>query len=572
MPRIARLVVFAFVALLFFGLPSAVTLYTDWLWYGETGYRQIFTTSLGTRLLLGTATFLVTLGWLLLNLRLALASLRFAGPILWTGQQGVQIELPGKRQLGRLAIAAAAIVALPAGLYGGSQWLTFLSWRHAVPFGSADAVLGYDVAFYLFTLPFVEFVRGALTLLVVLAALGAGAVYALSSGVGLSPTGGLLLTRSAQRHLALLAAVFMLLLAVGAWLDIPRALTMPAGIVHGVSYTDINARFPVARALTAVSVLGAGLAVLAAYRGLTPLFVAVGLYLLVSLGGGAYASAIQRFVVAPNELDRETPYIQHNVAATRQAFGLEDVEEQELTGDAVLTRADIQRNAATLRNVRLWDHRPLLDTFGQLQEIRPYYDFVSVDNDRYVINGEYRQVMLSARELNSTALPNRNWINERLAFTHGYGLTLGPVNQVTQEGLPVLFVGDLPLVSTVDLNVKDPSLYFGELSNDYVFVRTRAREFHYPRGEDNVTTTYTGKGGVPVNSLWRKAALAMRFRAQQIFFSNDITNDSRVLFHRRSSGTTRTRTWWSPAGGWSGCRTPTPTPISTPTRHRRRTT
>ena len=197
MPRIARLVVFAFVALLFFGLPSAVTLYTDWLWYGETGYRQIFTTSLGTRLLLGTATFLVTLGWLLLNLRLALASLRFAGPILWTGQQGVQIELPGKRQLGRLAIAAAAIVALPAGLYGGSQWLTFLSWRHAVPFGSADAVLGYDVAFYLFTLPFVEFVRGALTLLVVLAALGAGAVYALSGGVGLSPTGGVLLTRPA---------------------------------------------------------------------------------------------------------------------------------------------------------------------------------------------------------------------------------------------------------------------------------------------------------------------------------------------------------------------------------------
>ena len=158
--------------------------------------------------------------------------------------------------------------------------------------------------------------------------------------------------------------------------------------------------------------------------------------------------------------------------------------------------------------MRLWDHRPLLDTFGQLQEIRPYYDFVSVDNDRYVINGEYRQVMLSARELNSTALPNRNWINERLTFTHGYGLTLGPVNQVTQEGLPVLYVRDLPPVSTVDLDVKEPSLYFGELSNDYVFVRTRAREFHYPKGEDNMTTTYTGRGGVPSNSIWRKAALA----------------------------------------------------------------
>ena len=533
MPRIARYVVFALAALLLFGLPSALTFYTDWLWFGETGYRQIFATSFGTRLLLGAVTFLVTFGWLLLNLRLALSSLRFAGPIVWTGQQGVQIELPSKQQLGRLAIGAAAIVALPAALYGASGWLTFLSWRNALPFGSADPVLGYDVSFYVFTLPFIEFVRGALTVLVVLAALGAGAVYAVSGGLGLSPTGGVLLTRAAQRHLALLVAAFLVLLAAGAWLDIPRSLTTPAGIVHGASYTDVAARFPVARVLAGVSLLGAVLAVVAAYGRMTPLFIAIGLYLLVSLGGAGYAAAIQRFLVAPNELDRETPFIRHNVAATRRAFGLENVEERELTGDAVLTRADIQRNAATLRNVRLWDHRPLLDTFGQLQEIRPYYDFVSVDNDRYTINGEYRQIMLSARELNSTALPNRNWINERLAFTHGYGLTLGPVNQVTQEGLPVLYVGDLPLVSTVDLEVKEPSLYYGELSNDYVFVRTGAREFHYPRGEDNVTTTYTGRGGVPVNSLLRKAALAMRFRAQQIFFSNDITNESRVMFHRR---------------------------------------
>ena len=358
MPRIARFAVFAVAALLFFGLPSALTLYTDWLWFGETGYRQIFATSLGTRLMLGAVTFLVTFGWLLLNLRVALSSLRFAGPIVWTGQQGVQIELPSKHQLGRLAIGAAAIVALPAALYGASGWLTFLSWRNGLPFGSADPVLGYDVSFYLFTLPFVEFVRGALTVLVVLAALGAGAVYAVSGGVGLSPAGGVLVTRTAQRHLALLAAAFLLLLAVGAWLDIPRSLTTPAGIVHGVSYTDVAARFPVARALAGVSLLGAVLAVVAAYGRMTPLFIAIGLYLLVSFGGAGYAAAVQRFLVAPNELDRETPYIRHNVAATRRAFGLENVEEQELTGDAVLTRADIQRNAATLRNVRLWDHRP----------------------------------------------------------------------------------------------------------------------------------------------------------------------------------------------------------------------
>ena len=167
-----------------------------------------------------------------------------------------------------------------------------------------------------------------------------------------------------------------------------------------------------------------------------PIGAAVGLYLAVSLGGTAYAALVQRFVVAPNEQVKETPFILHNIEATRAAFALGDVEERELSGDAALTREDIDRNAATLKNVPLWDHQPLLDTFGQMQEIRTYYDFVSVDNDRYRIDGEYRQVMLSARELNSASLPNRTWINERLTFTHGYGLTLGPVNQVTPEGLP----------------------------------------------------------------------------------------------------------------------------------------
>jgi uncharacterized membrane protein (UPF0182 family) len=530
--RITRLLILALAALLFFGLPSLVGLYTDWLWFGETGYQQVFSTALGWRFLLGGAAFVVAFAWLLLNFRLALSSLRL-GPLVWVGQQGVQIELPGRPQLQRMAIGAAALIALPVGFYAASQWLTWLSFRHAVSFATADPLLGRDAAFYVFTLPWLDFARGLIMGLIVLGALGAGAVYALGGGLGLSPTGGIVISRPAQRHLAWLAAGFFLLLAWGAWLEIPRSLTTASGIVHGASYADVAARFPVARLLIVIALAGAGLALMAGYRRLTPLVIAAVAYLVVSFAGEGYASAIQRFIVAPNEQARETPYIQHSIAFTRRAFGLENVEERELSGDALLTREDIQRNAATLRNVRLWDHRPLLDTFGQLQEIRPYYDFVSVDNDRYVIDGEYRQIMLSARELNSTALPNRTWINERLTFTHGYGLTLGPVNQVTQEGLPVLFVRDLPPVSTVDLPVEEPSLYFGELSNDHVFVRTQAKEFHYPKGEDNVTTTYEGRGGVPIHSLWRKAAFALRFRSQQVLFSSDITSESRVLYHRR---------------------------------------
>ncbi len=187
----------------------------------------------------------------------------------------------------------------------------------------------------------------------------------------------------------------------------------------------------------------------------------------------------------------------------------------------------------TLRNVPLWDHQPLKDTFSQIQEIRTYYDFVSVDNDRYMIDGEYRQIMLSARELNSESLPNRNWINEHFTFTHGYGLTLGPVNQVTREGLPTLFIRNLPPESTVDLKVTEPSLYFGELSNDHVFVKTKTREIHYPKGEDFVSTAYTGTGGVGIGTFGRKLLFALRFRSMKTLLSDDLTSESRILFHRR---------------------------------------
>jgi uncharacterized membrane protein (UPF0182 family) len=531
--RVVRVALLAVAALLFFGVPSIARLYTDWLWFGEVGYAAIFTTSLGTRLALAAVAFAVTAGWLFLNLRVAITTLRFSAPVIWSGQQGVRIELPGQKQLRVLALGVSLLLAIPAAFWASHQWMTWLTFRHGVPFGVKDPVLGFDASFYVFTMPALDALQGAVTALIVVAALGASAIYALAGVLGLAPTGGVVAGRPAVRHLSLLAAAFFAMLALGAWLEMPHAMTSASGLVHGASYADVAVRFPAARLLVAVALVGIVLAALASRGRARYLGVAVGLYVLVSFGGEAWASAVQRFVVAPNEQGRETPYMLHNIEATRRAFAIDRVEERELSGDAVLTQDDIASNAATLRNVRLWDHRPLLDTFGQLQEIRPYYDFVSVDNDRYVIDGELRQVMLSARELNSQALPNRTWINERLTFTHGYGITLGPVNQVTQEGLPVLFVRDLPPVSTVDLPVTQPAIYFGELPNDYVLVGTSAREFHYPRGEDNVTAPYTGKGGVPIGSWLNRLLFAARFGSQQILFSSDITAQSRVLFHRR---------------------------------------
>jgi uncharacterized membrane protein (UPF0182 family) len=260
---------------------------------------------------------------------------------------------------------------------------------------------------------------------------------------------------------------------------------------------------------------------------------AVGLYLGVSLlGVNIYPALVHRFVVAPNELVKETPQLARHIAASRRAWGLDSVVTHDITGEARLSEKEIRANRATIDNVRLWDRDPLLQTFGQLQEIRTYYDFLSVDDDRYWIDGRYRQVLLSPRELNTASLPTRTFINERLTFTHGMGLTLGPVNQVTTEGLPVLFVKDLPPVSSVSIQVTRPEIYYGEITDSWVFANTRQREFDYPSGDDNVYASYEGQGGVRVKSPLRRLLFAAYFRSMKVLLSSDITHDSRAMYFR----------------------------------------
>ena len=523
-------------AFLLVGVPALVEFYTEWLWFGETGYAQVFLRSLATKAALGGAVFALVFGFLYLNARRILAALGRQELSIPTSEGPLQVAVePGS--LRRIVYAAAALGALVLGTYASSRWDAVLLYWYAMPFGTQDPVLGRDLSFYVFKLPFLGMLQGLLQSTLVLTLAIAGAGYFLTGAVGLDAASGPFANRAAVRHLSALAAGLLVVLALGAYLAIPAALTEPSGIVHGASNADVEARLPALRLLILTALAGA---VLALYQifcpRLWPIATAAGLYAVVSLGGTAYATIVQRFIVAPNEQVKETPFILHNIEATRAAFALGAVDERQLPGDAPLTREDIDRNAATLKNVPLWDHQPLLDTFGQMQEIRTYYDFVSVDNDRYRIGGEYRQVMLSAREVNSASLPNRSWINERLTFTHGYGLTLGPVNQVTREGLPVLFIKNLPPESSVpDLQVTEPSLYFGELSNDHVFVKTRTKEFHYPKGDDNVTSTYDGQGGVAVDSFFRKLLFSIRFRSIKTLLADDLTSESRVLYHRRIS-------------------------------------
>ena len=515
------------------GVPWFATFYTDWLWFGETGYQSVFVKTLTAQASLSTAGFLVTLAIIAPNLLFAMRSARRREFVVVT-PEGPRTVAVDPARLAPTVWIVSAVAAAACASYAQSHWDTWLFFRNGTPFGDVDPVLGRDAGFYVFTLPFLQALQRLALALAAGTLIATTAIYVMSGAVGMSPRRGIYTDPPASAHLGAIAAVIFVLLATGAWLSVPAMMSQQSGIIHGASFTDVSARMPALRLLTVAALISAGLAIAQAFvKGRWPLFAAIGLYLVVAIGGELYATAIQRFVVAPNEQVKETPFIVYNVSGTRKAFNIETAIERQLTGDSLLSRADIERNADTIDNVPLWDHQPLLDTFGQIQEIRTYYDFVSVHNDRYWIDGKYRQVMLAARELNAESLPNRTWINEHLTFTHGYGITLGPVNEVTAEGLPVLFIKNLPPESSVDLKIDEPSIYFGELSEQHVFVNTATREFHYPRGDDNVYSTYNGTGGVPVGSFWRKALFSIRFGSLKTLLTNDISPESKVLFHRR---------------------------------------
>jgi uncharacterized membrane protein (UPF0182 family) len=528
-------------AALLLAVPSAAVFYTDWLWFQEVGYEGLFLRKLNAQGITFAAVFAAVFVILSFNLRLARRALNRPHIVLGTGIDGRSIAIESSRLSG-LATVATVGVALLVAVSAATNWLLWLNYQHGQPFGTADSIFGRDVSFYVFTLPALRAVRQLALITFGLSLLGAGLYYVLSGSFTIEQRAGTLfpgvrLIPSARRHLGVLMAVLFLLVAWGTWQDVYGMLLSPAtpAVGYGISYADAHARIPFQWARFAVVLAGAALALVYGFtRKGWPLALAIGSYFAVAIAGSLYGAFLQRVVVSPNELEREQPYILRNIEATRQAYNLHDVEERQLSGDAELTAQDIISNAATIENVRLWDHQPLLQTFAQIQEIRTYYDFIQVDNDRYTINGKLRQVMLSAREMNTDSLQQRTWISERLTYTHGYGVTLGPVNQVTTEGLPVLFIRDLPPVSTVDLKIDQPSLYYAEIPNDYVIVRTKQQEFHYPReGDDNEMTTYNGTGGVPIGGLMRRLLFALRFASTDILFTDRLNPDSRILYQRR---------------------------------------
>src|SRR6266576_251375 len=527
---VVLVVLFALVLL----LSNLVPLAAEWLWFQTLGYERVFTTRLVAEAVLGVGVGGLVFAFLYVNLRIAQRGL-VPNPLVvqyTSGATAVDVT----RLLRRLALPTAIGLALLFGLGAAGGWLGVLQFLHRTPFGVTDPVFGRDVGYYVFTVPVIAGAIGLCTAVTTLTLLATAALYGLRRDIIVFRR-QVTVEASARLHLGGLVALLFLLVALRVYfVRLPGLLYSTTGPLVGASFADLHAQLTGLRLAGLTAVASAALVLWGArsQRLARNTLLAVGLYLGVSLLGVAlYPTIGQKLIVAPNELVKETPQLAYHIAATRRAWGLDSVVTRDLTGEAGLTERDIRANRRRGRD-------PRLRTYGQLQEIRTYYDFVSVDDDRYWIDGQYRQVLLSPRELNSGSLPTRTFINERLTFTHGMGLTLGPVNQVTSEGLPVLFIKDLPPASSVSLRVTRPELYFGELADSWVFARTAQKEFDYPSGEQNIFTSYAGTGGVRVGSLLRRLVLATYLGSLKVLLSRDITSDSRAMYFRNIQVRART--------------------------------
>jgi len=582
---VAILAALVVVALLGVGLD----LWTDALWYRSVGYDTVFWTRLGVQLALFAGVLVVALLVLLANLwlagrlvpppdpdrpgtfrswaeRLGEAMQRAEGgvdgPYGPYGPRGpigrppspgprpgprdptvvFDGELPDLTPIARWVLGGfALLVAL--GIAGGASgaWEEIVLWLNRVPFGVGgaavrDPIFGRDVSFFLFELPTFRVVQSLANALILASLAIAFARYVVAGA-----RGGSVFVTPVRVHLGVLGGLYLASVAVGYQLDKFELAFGVNGAAPGVGYTDQNARFIAYDALTVVSALAAALLVGGAFtRWIRPLYLAVGVWFLAGIVlGRLYPEAIQRFVVQPNAPTREAPYIGNNIAMTRLAFGIDAWDDDQMfRGEAPLTEAAIDNESPTFRNARLWDYRPLQATLDQLQTVRQYYDFIDVDTDRYVVGDEVRQVMLSGRELDLSKNPEATgWVNERLIYTHGIGLAMVPVNEVTQEGQPRLWIRDLPPASSSGApEVREPRIYFGERASEYVIVGARQDEFDYPRGsggaEAGVANRWQGTTGIRLDTMLMRVLFALRFRDLDLLISDQITTESQLLFRR----------------------------------------
>ena len=528
-------------AAIFFGGRTALSYYVDVLWFDSLGYRDVFWKTLGLQwgifAAFAAATFIVLFGSFLALKRAHLPDLPAGHTILIGGQP---VKLPVEPVLRLIALGVSLVIAAATGGAMTVEWPTLALFWFAprTSGGIVDPIFGKPLNFFLFALPAWQLIAGwLLTLSLIACALAA--FFILITG-GARVLGGRL-SRSVTlpwRGFSIAFAFLLLVLAMRVYLGRFERLLDDHTIFGGVTYTDAHITLTGMLVVCAALVLGAVIASVNAAR------VPRGRWLLAAILPAAVcyvavqgiAWYVSSFIVKPNELVREKPYIVYNTDLTRRAYGLNQVVQREFPAETTVAAADPANNQATLQNIRLWDWHALQDTLRQIQEIRTYYDFPDIDIDRYEINGTTREVMLATRELNFDKLPesSHNWINEKLIYTHGYGITMNPVNGFTPEGLPTLMLSNMPIQSTVPgLSVTRPEVYFGELTNTDVYVKTQQKEFNYPQGQTNNLTSYEGNGGILLGGFLRRMIIALdRDDLTKLPFSDDVRKDSRLLMRR----------------------------------------
>lgn len=551
---------------------------TDVMWFQSVGFEDVFWTRLTAEAGLFFAMFLVAAVVLLVNLwlagrltpppspdrpgairewmdRLSEAARQAEGRgragggpygAAGGGRSGAQAfgfeseEMPDLVPVATWVLVGFAVLSA-LGLAGaaGASWETVLLWANRVPFSPtavvADPVFGQDISFFLFELPFFRAVQALANGLLI------GTLVVLLARYLVAATrGSEVFVTPVRVHLAVFGGLYLFSTAVGYQLDKLELVYSTQGIATGVAYTDASARFMAFDVLTVLSGLAGALLIGGAFtRWLWPLGAILVVWFLASLGlGRLYPEAIQRLVVEPNQYAQEQQYIANNIAMTRMAYGLDTWERRTYRGEAALTEEAIENEQLTFNNARLWDYRPLQSTLAQLQVVRQYYDFVDVDTDRYVINGELRQVMLAGRELARERRSQASgWVNDRVIYTHGIGMAMVPVNEVTPQGQPRLWVRDLPPVSLSGApEITQPRIYFGERDNEYIVVGARQSEFDYPRdtgaGELDVETRWTGTTGIRLDNTFMRLLFSLRFRDLDLLITDQVTTDSQLLFHR----------------------------------------
>jgi uncharacterized membrane protein (UPF0182 family) len=540
---IGRLALLIALGVVLLGGSTAVSYYVDALWFASLGYGSVFWTRLSLQAAtFGTftlVTFLVVYG--------AFRTLKpdqldaLAGATILVNRRPV--ALPVARFLNLIGIGLSAIIALLTGASMTDRWMTLaLYWdapRHAT---MLDPIFGHSLDFYLFTLPAWELIGGWLLTLAVIVCAIAALFVSLAGGARVVRERPMLADQPRLwRGLSVGIAVVLLALAARVYLGRFERLFQDGVIFSGVAYTDAHVTLPGMLIVCAALIVGAALAGACAVLSLPRRWLVVSVapaalcYVVVAVVGWYVSS----FIVQPNQLVRERPFIAHNIEMTRRAYALDRIETHAFPADTGIDAVEPANNQTTLENIRLWDWRALQDTLRQIQEIRTYYDFPDIDIDRYQIGGSVRQMMLATRELNVEKLPqsSRNWINEKLIYTHGYGVTMNPVNGFTPEGLPTLVLSNMPIQSTIPgLSVTRPEIYFGEVTTTDVYVKTRQKEFDYPQGDANNLTSYQGTGGIRLGGFLRRTLIAFdRGDLSKLPFSDDVNSESRLLMRRRLS-------------------------------------